>query len=70
MAACTSNGNIMNPEAAFLVELTFGVCVIVAVFAAFAAILIRDGSERRFTAGLVALVAVVVGVMFLLVLIA
>jgi hypothetical protein len=46
------------------------VSILVAVFAAFAAILIRDSSERRFTAGIVALVAVAVGVLFLLVLVA
>ena len=70
LAGCTNNGNAMNPEAAFLVKLTIGVSVLVAVFAAFAAILNRNSSERRITAGLVAQVAVVVGVLFLLVLIA
>ena len=70
LTGCTANGNTLNPEAAFIVKLTIGVAVIVAVFAAFAAILIRDSSERRFTAGLVALVAVIVGALFLLVLVA
>ena len=70
LAGCTSNNNNLNPEAGFLLKLTIGVSILVAVFAAFAAILIRDSSERRFTAGIVAMVAVIVGVLFMLVLVA
>jgi hypothetical protein len=70
LAGCTNNNNTMNPEVVLLVKLIIGVAVITAVFAAFAAILIRGSSERRFTAGLVAIVAVTVGTLFLLVLIA
>ena len=70
LAGCTSNNNNLNPEAGIILKLTIGVSILVAVFAAFSAILIRDSSERRFTAGIVALVAVVVGVLFMLVLVA
>ena len=70
LAGCTSSGNTLNPEVAFLLKLLIGGGFLVAIAAAFAAILIKDSSERRIVASLVALVAAFVGVFFVLVLVA
>ncbi len=70
LAGCTSNGNVLNGEVALMLKLLIIASFLVAVAAAFAAILIKDSSERRVTAGLVALVAVIVAALFVLVLVA
>ena len=70
LAGCTSNGHTLNPEVASILKLIIGGGFLVAIAAAFAAIFIKDSSERRAVAGLVAFVAVIVGVFFVLVLVA
>ncbi len=70
LASCTSNGNTLNAEVTQILKLLIGGGFFAAILAAFAAIFIRDSSERRVTAGLVALVAVIVAVLFVLVLVA
>jgi hypothetical protein len=70
LAGCTSNGNALDSEVALFLKLIVGGGFIVAFAAAFVAIFIRDSSERRVVAALVALVAVFVGVFFMLVLVA
>ncbi len=70
LAGCTSNGNVLNEGVALMLKLLIIATFLVAVAAAFSAILIKDSSERRVTAGLVALVGVIVAALFVLVLVA
>jgi len=70
LAGCTSSGNMPDREVALILKLIVGGGFIVAFAAAFVAIFIKDSSERRVVAALVALVAVFVGVFFMLVLVA
>ena len=70
LAGCTSSGNTLDQEVALILKLIVGGGFVVAFAAAFVAIFIKDSSERRAVAGLVAFVAVIVGVFFVLVLVA
>ena len=70
LAGCTSNGNTLDPEVALILKLIVAGGFLVGMVAAIAVILIKESSERRVAAGLVALVAVMVGVFFVLVLVA
>ncbi len=70
LAGCTSNGNVLNAEVAQILKLIIGGGFLTAILAGFAAIFIKDSSERRVVASLVALVAVIVAVIFVLVLVA
>ena len=70
LAGCTSSGNKLDQEVATILKLIIGGGFLVAIVAAFTAISIKDSSERRAVAGLVAFVAVLVGVFFVLVLVA
>ena len=70
LAGCTSNGQTLDPEVALILKLIVVGGFLVGIVAAIAAILIKESSERRVTAGLVALGAVLVSVFFVLVLVA
>jgi hypothetical protein len=70
LAGCTSNGNRLDSEVAAILKVIVIGGFLAAIIAAIAAIAIKDSSERRVAAGLVALAAVCVSVFFVLVLVA
>jgi serine/threonine protein kinase len=70
LAGCTSNGNTLDPEVALILKLIVVGGFLVGILAAIAVIVIKESSERRVAAGLVALGAVLVSVFFVLVLVA
>ncbi len=70
LAGCTSNGNRLDPEVASILKVIVIGGFLAAIIAGIAAVAIKDSSERRVAAGLVALAAVGVGVFFVLVLVA
>jgi hypothetical protein len=70
LASCTSNGNRLDPEVASILKVMVIGGFLAAIIAAIAAIAIKENSERRVAAGLVALGAVTVGIFFVLVLVA
>jgi hypothetical protein len=70
LAGCTSNGNKLDSEVAIIMKVIVIGGFLAAIIAAIAAVAIKDSSERRVTAGLVALAAASVGIFFVLVLVA
>ncbi len=70
LVGCTSNGNQLDPQVALLLKVIVMGGFLTAIGAAIAVVAIKENSERRVAAGLVALAALLVSVMFVLVLVA
>jgi hypothetical protein len=70
LAGCTSNGSRLDSEVASILKVIVIGGFLAAIIAAIAAVAIKENSERRVAAGLVALGAASVGIFFVLVLVA
>ncbi len=70
LAGCTSNGNRLDPEVSLMLKIIVVGGFLAAIAAAIAVVAIKESSERRVAAGLVALGALLVSVFFVLVLVA
>ncbi len=70
LVGCTSNGNQLDPQVSFILKVIVVGGFLAAIVAAIAVVAIKENSERRVAAGLVALAALVVSVFFVLVLVA